>query len=80
MDPLICPSCKETDASNFDFMLVGNNREFEIASCRQCKHYYKIINLTRLKEPIPEGTEGLFTEFLDDIAQDEDLFRIDEPI
>jgi formate dehydrogenase maturation protein FdhE len=78
MDIFSCPSCGVKDVSNFEFTIVGENHEYEIASCRNCSQYYKIINGTNLKQSIQEGMEGIYTEILDDLAHEKGLFRLDD--
>ena len=78
MDIFSCPSCGVKDVSNFEFTIVGENREYEIASCHTCNQYYKVINVANLKQPIQEGMEGMYTEILDDLAHEKGLSRLDD--
>jgi formate dehydrogenase maturation protein FdhE len=72
-----CPYCGETGHDNKEFLILGDSQEFEIASCSQCRRYYKIINKVKLKKSMPEGFEDLNTYFLDYVAQDRGLERLD---
>jgi formate dehydrogenase maturation protein FdhE len=72
-----CPNCGETGHDNKEFLILGDSQEFEIASCSQCRRYYKIINKVKLKKSMPEGLEDLNTYFLDYVAQDRGLERLD---
>ncbi len=78
MDVFACPHCGSAGAENKEFLLVGDSQEFEVASCKECGRYYKIINRARLKEQVPEGLEDLYTEVLDEIAHGRGLTRLDE--
>jgi len=40
--------------------------------------YYKIINIAKLKEHIPEGLEDPYTEILDEVASEKGFIRLDE--
>lgn len=77
MDIFTCPSCGSQGAENKEFLLVGENQEYEVASCHNCKRYYKIINRPKLEQPIPQGLEDLYTEVLDDLAEERGLIRLD---
>ena len=77
MDIFKCPNCGEMGHDNKEFLILGDSQEFEIASCSQCRRYYKIINKVKLKKAMPEGLEDLNTYFLDYVAQDRGLERLD---
>ena len=78
MDIFACPNCKIEGSESKEFHLVGENQEYEIAECKECGRYYKIINTARLKDQIPEGLEDSFTRLLDNIAANKNLVRLDE--
>jgi len=78
MDINKCPHCGSEGFDNKEFLLVGENQELEVASCQECSRYFKIINKTKLKQPLPEGCEDLYTEVLDDLARERGLLRIDD--
>jgi FdhE protein len=78
MDINKCPHCGSEGFDNKEFLLVGENQELEVTSCQKCSRYFKIINKTKLKQPLPEGYEDLYTEVLDDLARERGLIRIDE--
>ena len=78
MDINKCPHCAAVGFDNKEFILVGENQELEVANCLECNHYFKIINKTKLKQPLPEGCEDLYTEMLDDLARERGLIRIDD--
>ena len=78
MDINKCPHCGSEGFDNKEFLLVGENQELEVAYCQECSHYFKIINKTKLKQPLPEGYEDLYTEVLDDLARERGLLRIDD--
>lgn len=78
MDIFTCPYCKSSSHEEKEFLLVGESQEFELATCSKCNRYYKVINKSKLKEAIPEGLEDLYTYFLDEIAQERGLKRLDE--
>jgi len=78
MNIFSCPHCGSEGYEEKEFLLVGESREFEVASCSKCNRYYKIINRSKLKETIPEGREDIYTYFLDDIAHQKGLKRLDE--
>lgn len=78
MDIFTCPKCGSVGSENKEFLLVGESKEFEVASCTECNRYYKIINKAKLEKPIPEGLADLRTELLDEIAHERGLKRLDE--
>lgn len=78
MDIFLCPHCKSGSPEEKEFLLVGKSQEFEVASCSKCNRYYKVINKSKLKESIPEGLEDLYTYFLDEIAYEKGLIRLDD--
>jgi len=78
MDLFSCPHCSAKGSDNKEFMLFGDNQAYEVASCHDCNRYYKIINIAKLEQQIPEGLEDLYTDFLDDLAIEKGLFRIDD--
>jgi transcription elongation factor Elf1 len=78
MDLFSCPHCGAKGSDNKDFALIGGNQAYEVASCHECNRYYKIINVAKLEQQIPEGLEDLYTGFLDDLAIEKGLNRIDD--
>lgn len=78
MDIFKCPNCGSVGSESKEFLLVGESQEFEVASCTECSHYYKIVNREKLEKPIPEGLWDLRTELLDEIAHERGLKRLDE--
>jgi formate dehydrogenase maturation protein FdhE len=78
MDIFRCPHCGSEGTESKEFLLVGDAKAYEIASCLKCRHYYKIINTNRLDEQIPEGLEDAYTEQLDEVAHQRGLTRLDE--
>ncbi len=78
MDVFSCPSCGISGEGEKEFLLVGDNQEFELVGCPECRRYYKIINIAKLKEQIPEGLEDPYTEILDEVALEKGFIRLDE--
>ena len=78
MDIFSCPHCSSKDSDNKEFALLGDNQAYEVASCHDCDSYYKIINVAKLEQQIPEGLEDLYTDFLDDFANEKGLNRLDD--
>ena len=78
MDVFSCPSCGISGEGDKEFLLVGDNQEFELVGCPECRRYYKIINIAKLKEQIPEGLEDPYTEILDEVALEKGFIRLDE--
>ena len=78
MDIYKCPHCGSEGFDNKEFLLVGENQEFEVAACPECSRYYKIINTAKLGCSIPEGLEDQYTEILDELAHVKGLIRLDE--
>jgi len=77
MDLFSCPHCSTKGSDNKEFAIIGDNQAYEVASCHECNRYYKIINIAKLELQIPEGLEDLYTSFLDDLAIEKGLNRID---
>jgi formate dehydrogenase maturation protein FdhE len=80
MDIGKCPHCGSEGFDNKEFLLVGEDQEYEVAACPECSRYYKIINTAKLGHPIPEGLEDPYTEILDEIAHEKGLIRLDEAV
>ena len=80
MDLFSCPHCSAKGSDNKEFALIGDNQAYEVASCHDCNRYYKIINVAKLEQQIPEGLEDLYTGFLDDLAIEKGLNRIDDMV
>ena len=78
MDVFSCPSCGMSGEGEKEFLIVGDNQEFEVVGCPGCRRYYKIINLAKLKEQIPEGLEDPYTEILDEVALEKGFTRLDD--
>jgi transcription elongation factor Elf1 len=78
MDLFSCPHCGAKGSDNKEFALIGGNQAYEVASCHECNRYYKIINVAKLEQQVPEGLEDLYTGFLDDLAVEKGLYRIDD--
>ncbi len=78
MDLFTCPHCGAKGSDNKEFALIGDNQAYEVASCHECNRYYKIVNIVKLEQQIPEGLEDLYTGFIDDIATEKGLSRIDD--
>lgn len=78
MDIFSCPHCKAEGFENKEFLLVGESQAHEVAACSECNRYYKIINTQKLRETIPRGLEHIYTAFLDEIAHERGLRRLDE--
>ena len=78
MDIFSCPHCSAKGSDNKEFALFGENQAYEVASCHDCNRYYKIINVAKLEQQIPEGLEDLYTDFLDDFAIELGLNRLDD--
>lgn len=78
-DIFTCPNCNTKEIDSRDYLIIESNQVFEIASCKECNHYFKIINRDKilLGEEIPEGLEDIYTYFLDEIASKNNLVRID---
>lgn len=73
-----CPRCGKEGTNNKEFLLVGEGKRFEIALCKECSYYYKILNKDRLDKPIFEGLEDVYTTALDEVAHRKGLIRLDE--
>jgi len=78
MDIFSCPHCGSKGSDNKEFALLGDNQAYEVASCHDCNRYYKIINIAKLEQQIPEGLEDLYTSFLDEFAIEKSLNRLDD--
>lgn len=78
MDIFSCPHCSAKGSDHKEFALLGDNQAYEVASCHDCNSYYKIINVAKLEQQIPEGLEDLYTGFLDDFAIEKGFNRLDD--
>ena len=78
MDVFSCPNCGMSGEGEKEFLIVGDNQEFEVVGCPECRRYYKIINIAKVGEQIPEGLEDPYTEILDEVASEKGFIRLDE--
>jgi len=78
MDIFICPRCGDKEIESKELLLVGKDKALEISVCKECNHYYKVINETKLTSGIPQGLEEYYTRILDDVAAERGYKRIDE--
>lgn len=72
-----CPNCENEDFKRKEFFLIKGREEFEVIYCKDCNTYFKVINKHKLRENIPIGLEDLYTSFLDELAQQKGLKRLD---
>ena len=74
-DNFFCVYCNNKDPYTLKFIEVEENPAFKIDFCTKCKHYLKVVEETKLKEPIPRGLEDILTLSLDFLAKDAGLAR-----
>jgi len=74
-DNFFCVHCDNKDPYTLKFIEVEENPAFKIDFCTKCKHYLKVIEEAKLKEPIPKGLEDILTLNLDFLAKDAGLAR-----
>jgi len=74
-DNFFCVHCGNKDPYTLKFIEVEAKPAFKIDFCTKCKHYIKVIEEAKLKEPIPKGLEDILTLNLDFLAKDAGLAR-----
>ncbi len=74
-DNFFCVYCDNKDPYTLKFIEVEENPALKIDFCTKCKHYLKVIEEAKLKEPIPKGLEDILTLNLDFLAKDAGLAR-----
>ena len=72
-----CQNCENEDFARKEFFFIEKKEAFEVIYCQECSVYFKVINEHKLSESIPMGLEDLHTNFLDEIAQNKGLKRLD---
>lgn len=78
MDIFICPRCGDNEIESKELLLVGKDQGLEISVCKECNHYFKVVNEGKLTTGIPQGLEEFYTRILDDVAAERGYKRIDE--
>ena len=74
-DNFFCVHCGNKDPYTLKFIAVETNPEFKIDFCTKCNHYIKVLEETKLKDPIPKGLEDILTLNLDLLAKNAGLVR-----
>jgi FdhE protein len=74
-DNFFCVHCGNKDPYTLKYIEVEAKSAFKIDFCTKCKHYIKVIEETKLKDPLPNGLEDILTINLDFIAKDASLLR-----
>lgn len=74
-DYILCVNCGNKDPHTLNFIKLEQTPEFQIDFCIKCKHYLKVINERKIKEPIPRFVEDLLTLDLDIKAKQLGLIR-----
>jgi hypothetical protein len=72
----ICNHCDNTDQHKLAYYNIEGEHGLEIDYCKECSHYFKLIDIEKLNKPIPQNLEDILTLRLDLIAQKEGLKRI----
>lgn len=74
-DNFLCVHCGNKDPYTLKFIAVEAKPAFKIDFCTKCNHYIKVLEETKLKDPIPKGFEDILTLNLDFLAKDAGLVR-----
>ena len=74
-DKFFCVHCGNKDPYTLKFIAVEAKPAFKIDFCTKCNHYIKVLEETKLKDPIPKGFEDILTLNLDFLAKDTGLVR-----
>jgi len=74
-DNFFCVHCDNKDPYTLKFIAIEANPAFKIDFCTKCNHYIKVLEETKLKDPIPKGFEDILTLNLDFVAKDAGLVR-----
>lgn len=76
VDLFLCVNCGNVDPTDLKFLAPDDKPEFRVDFCEKCRHYVKVIDMDRLKTPIPRGLEDIITLDLDLIAKNAGLNRL----
>jgi FdhE protein len=74
-DRFLCVHCSNKDPYTLSFLIDQTQPVLQIDFCTKCKHYLKVIDEAKLKEPIPKGLEDILTLDLDVLAKNKELLR-----
>lgn len=74
-DNFFCVHCGNNDPYTLKFIAIETNPAFKIDFCTKCNQYIKVLEETKLKDPIPRGLEDILTLNLDFLAKDAGLVR-----
>ena len=74
-DRFLCVHCANKDPYTLKYLIIEAQPAFQIDFCAKCRHYIKVIDEAKLKEPVPRGLEDILTLNLDFLAKDADLVR-----
>ena len=74
-DDFFCVHCDNKDPYTLKFIAIEAKPAFKIDFCTKCNHYIKVLEETKLKDPILKGFEDILTLNLDFIAKDAGLVR-----
>ncbi|MCK5158673.1 MAG: formate dehydrogenase accessory protein FdhE [Candidatus Heimdallarchaeota archaeon] len=74
-DNFFCVHCGNKDPYTLKFIEVEAKPAFKIDFCTKCNHYIKVLEETKMKDPIPKGLEDILTLNLDLVAKDAGLVR-----
>ena len=73
VDLFLCVNCGNKDPYTLGFITFEEHPEYELNYCEKCDHYIKIVYEERLRRRIPKGLEGLLTQELDILAEENKL-------
>ncbi len=74
-DLFLCVNCENVDPYSLKFLAPEGHPEFRVDFCEKCMHYLKVVDESRLKNPIPRGFEDMMTIDLDLMAKRAGLIR-----
>lgn len=74
-DRFLCVHCDNKDPYTLKYLIHEAQPAFQIDFCTKCKHYIKVMDEVKLKEPIPRGLEDIITLNLDFLAKNANLLR-----
>ena len=74
-DDFFCVHCDNKDPYTLKFIAIEAKPAFKIDFCTKCNHYIKVLEETKLKDPILKGFEDILTLNLDFVAKDAGLVR-----
>jgi FdhE protein len=74
-EPYSCPFCGKEEEAGRKRLVVGEEREYSIEVCTECRKYIKAVDVNIIGKRVPLDVENIATIHLDMLAQQEGFER-----